>query len=85
MFEQYVNEEAFNEHNEMPHFQPWKAFTETDPFTEDGAPVAGFYNTLKAADEKEAEKEATETGKRDEPAEPAAEEEPVEKKQKAEE
>ena len=85
LFEQYVNEEAFNEHNEMPHFQPWKAFTETDPFTEDGAPVAGFYNTLKAADEKEAEKEATETDKRDEPAEPAAEEEPAEKKQKAEE
>ena len=85
LFEQYVNEEAFNEHNEMPHFQPWKAFTETDPFTEDGAPVAGFYNTLKAADEKEAEKEATETCKRDEPAEPAAEDEPAEKKQKAEE
>ena len=90
LFEQYVNEEAFNKHNEMPHFQPWKAFTETDPFTEDGAPVAGFYNTLKAADEKETEKkedeaDASEAGKRDEPAEPAAEDEPAEKKQKAEE
>ena len=73
LFEQYVNEEAFNEHNEMPHFQPWKAFTETSPFTEDGAPVAGFYNTLKTTDEKEADK-------KDE----ATEEEPADKKQKTE-
>ena len=93
LFEQYVSEEAFNEHNEMPHFQPWKAFTETDPFTEDGAPIAGFYNTLKTPSEdseaekkdEETETEKTEASKRDEAAEPAAEEEPAEKKQKTEE
>jgi len=77
LFEQYVNEEAFNEHNEMPHFQPWKAFTGTDPFTEDGAPVAGFYNTLETSDDERTEKKKHED-------EPTPEEEPADKKQKTE-
>ena len=66
LFEQYVNEEAFKEHNEMPHFQPWGAFTKTDPFAEGGEPVAGFYNALKIDVEEEKKEE----------------EEPAEKKQK---
>ena len=51
LFEQYVDEEAFKEHNTMPHFKPWEEFMKTDPF--DGEIVAGFYNTIPLALEKE--------------------------------
>lgn len=70
LFEQYVNEEAFKEHNEMPHFQPWGAFTKTDPFAEGGEPVAGFYNTLQIEDKDDKKEEGKE------------EDAPAEKKQK---
>lgn len=66
LFEHYVNEEAYNEHNEMPHFKPIGDFMKSDPFAEGGEPVVGFYNVLV----KETKKEEKD------------EEEPADKKQK---
>jgi quinol monooxygenase YgiN len=42
LYEEYTSEDAFNIHNDMPHFAPWKAFCETDPFPE--GPVPNFYH-----------------------------------------
>merc|ERR1712194_498425 len=50
IFDQYVNEEAFTEHTKMPAYQSFVEFAKTDPFTEGGAPVGGFYNTLEVVD-----------------------------------
>ena len=51
LHEDYFCEDAFNDHSKMPHFKPWEEFMKTDPF--DGEIVAGFYNTIPLAPEKE--------------------------------
>jgi quinol monooxygenase YgiN len=42
LYEEYTSEDAFNAHNDMPHFAPWKKFCETDPFP--NPPIPNFYH-----------------------------------------
>ena len=39
LHEEYVNEDAFKKHMEMPHFKPWDDFTKTSPWAEGGEPA----------------------------------------------